>query len=198
MRRWIKKCSRLLSAEAVGKYLGNYLAKTYSEVSSEKRCRLVRFSSRIGKAISTRFTVHGIGSLIYRTRLKIAAGMLGFTDYGDFADYFGSRWNFMLKGAIGWIPIPFEFERDALKNGSAAKVWAEYADDPHKYLEGFELEKLSHVATELTRRLREEIGKHEALQPRYPVITRGDNYYDASATPDDFQEKLDLNPNEPF
>ena len=32
------------------------------------------------------FSVWSLGNLIYRTRLKMAAEMLHFQDYGDFAD----------------------------------------------------------------------------------------------------------------
>jgi hypothetical protein len=46
-----------------------------------------------------RFSPHTLGNLIHRTRLKLAASMLHFQEYGDFADYFGSRWHYYL-GAI--------------------------------------------------------------------------------------------------
>ena len=35
-------------------------------------------------------------NLIQRTRLKLAASMLHFQEWADFADYFGSRWHYYL------------------------------------------------------------------------------------------------------
>ena len=99
------------SGEAVGYYLGDYLVKTYNKIPRGQRCRLVRFSKNINHAIDPKFAILGIGNLIYRTRLKIAAGMLNFQEFGDFAEYFGSKWNFLLKNDIAWIPIPFRFSK---------------------------------------------------------------------------------------
>ena len=64
--------------------------------NAARRCRLVWFSKRINKSISCKFSIHGLGQLIYRTRLKMAAYMLNFNEYGDFADYFGPRWHYYL------------------------------------------------------------------------------------------------------
>ena len=67
------------------------------------------------KAISGKFSVNGMGQLIFRTRLKIAARILDFTEYGDFADYFEPRWNYWLKDIIAEIPIPFQFSWENLE-----------------------------------------------------------------------------------
>jgi hypothetical protein len=37
----------------------------------------------------------------------MAAGMLHFREYADFADYFGSRWHFYLGDIIAGIPMSF-------------------------------------------------------------------------------------------
>ena len=50
--------------------------------------------------------------------------MLDFQEYGDFAEYFGSRWNFLLKNAIAYIPIPFRFAKGAFESGFAHAVLA--------------------------------------------------------------------------
>ena len=51
-----------------------------------------------------RFSPHTLGNLIHRTRLRLAAAMLHFQEYGDFADYFGSRWHY-LGAIIAAIPV---------------------------------------------------------------------------------------------
>ena len=103
------------SGEAVGRYLGDYLVKTYKAIPAGKRCRLIRFSGNINSRISSKFSVHGLGQLIYRTRLKIAARIMGFREYGDFADFYGPQWNYRLKSDIAWIPLPFRFLKGALR-----------------------------------------------------------------------------------
>lgn len=39
----------------------------------------------------------------------MAAEMLHFREYADFADYFGSRWHYYLGDIIAGIPMPFVF-----------------------------------------------------------------------------------------
>jgi hypothetical protein len=51
------------------------------------------------------------GNLIHRTRLKLAASMLHFEEYGDFADYLGPRWYFYLGDIIASIPVPWKFAK---------------------------------------------------------------------------------------
>ena len=52
----------------------------------------------------------------------MAAGMLHFREYADFADYFGSRWHYYLGDIIAGIPMPFVFAPDYFQTGIAAKV----------------------------------------------------------------------------
>ena len=108
------------TAQAVGFYLGDYLVKTYNLIPPGQKCRLVRFSQRINRAICTKFSIRSLGNLIYRTRLKIVAGMLNFQDYGDFAEYFWPRWHFYIKNDIAWVPMPFKFMKGAFESGKAA------------------------------------------------------------------------------
>ena len=51
--------------------------------------------------------------------------MLHFREYGDFADYFGSRWHYYLGEIIAAIPMPFVFEGE-FENG-VATVMREFA-----------------------------------------------------------------------
>jgi hypothetical protein len=123
------------SGEAVGYYLSDYLVKTYGLIPPGQRCQLVWFSRQISQAISFTFTILGIGNLIYRTRLKMAARMVNFQDYGDFAEYFGPRWNYLLKNALAWIPIPFRFPKGAFESGFALTVLTAYAENPKSFLD---------------------------------------------------------------
>jgi hypothetical protein len=56
-----------------------------------------------------RFSPYTLGNLIHRTRLKLAASMLHFQEYGDFADYLGPRWHFYMGDIIASIPVPWKF-----------------------------------------------------------------------------------------
>ncbi|MGB7747596.1 MAG: hypothetical protein WBN75_09945 [Verrucomicrobiia bacterium] len=75
--------------EAFARYLGKYLTKTFNLIEPGRKHRLVRYSRGIGRHLSIRFSIRGLGNLLYRTRLKMAAAMLNFKDYGYFADFFG-------------------------------------------------------------------------------------------------------------
>jgi hypothetical protein len=143
------------SGQAVGLYLGDYLVKTYNVIPAGQRSRLVRFSKQINQVITTPFAIHSLGTLIYRTRLRIAAGMLNFQEYEDFAEYFGPRWNYYLRNAIAWIPIPFRFQKGAFESGQATKMLMEYAQHPKCYLDERGKHKIDDVGRELWRRLEE-------------------------------------------
>jgi hypothetical protein len=155
------------TGEAVGHYLGDYLVKTYNVMTPGQRCRLIRFSRNINNAISNKFTVLGIGNLIYRTRLKIAAGMLRLADYGDFADYFGPQWNYYLKNTFAWIPLPVRFAKGDYESGVAAQVLARYAENPKLYLDDAGKAKIDQVASELWRHLRESLEENQEARLKY-------------------------------
>jgi hypothetical protein len=116
--------------EAFARYLGKYLAKTFSLIPPGRKHRLIRFSRGVGSHFSMRFSIYGLGNLLYRTRLKIAAAMLDFRDYGLFADCFGPRWNYYLRDIIAGIPIPLVFGKGCFESGVAARSLAEYTKDP--------------------------------------------------------------------
>ena len=87
--------------------MAGYLSKSFGLVPSGRKNRLVRFSRSLSQRFTMRFSPHTLGNLIHRTRLKLAASMLHFQEYGDFADYFGSRWHYYLGAIIAAIPVPF-------------------------------------------------------------------------------------------
>ena len=55
-----------------------------------------QLSRGVSRQFSMTFSIWSLDNLFYRTRLKMAAGMLHFHDYGDFASYFGRA------GIITW------------------------------------------------------------------------------------------------
>jgi hypothetical protein len=182
------------SGQAVGLYLGDYLVKTYNATQDGKRCRLVRFSKGINRAISPKFSIHNLGNLIHRTRLKIAAGLLNFREYGDFAEYFGPRWNYYLKDAIAWIPMPFRFLKGAFETGIAGKLLALYAANPEAFLDDREREKLGDVSRALWRRFNETLGESSGSNCERSDNDCGDCRDSAADLPED--ELTDSN--EPF
>jgi hypothetical protein len=82
-----------------------------------------------------RFSPHTLGNLLHRTRLKLAASMLHFQEYGDLADYFGSRWHYYLGAIIASIPVPLVFGKGQFESGVAAMMLREFAQDPFPYLD---------------------------------------------------------------
>jgi len=122
------------SGEAVARYLAGYLSKTWKGLKSSRKSRLVRYSRAISKQFTMVFSVWNLANLIYRTRLKIAASMLNFREYGDFADYLGPRWHYYLGDIIAGIPIPFRFEKGDFERGLAVKILNDFAENPYTYL----------------------------------------------------------------
>ena len=61
--------------------------------------------------------------------------MLHFQEYGDFADYFGSRWHYYLGAIIASIPVPLLFGKGQFESGVAAMMLREFAQDPFPYLD---------------------------------------------------------------
>jgi hypothetical protein len=186
------------SAQAVGRYLGGYLVKTYEGAPAGQRRRLVRFSRRINESISNRFSIYSLGNLIYRTRLSIVAAQLGFQDYGDFAEYFGPRWHYLLKNAIAWVPIPFRFQRYDFATGVAVHTLRAYAAAPEEFLEGRDKAKIGHVTSELWRRLEEKLGENSDALVELRSRRVSDNFGDRPLTPEDLQADLLADPSIPF
>jgi hypothetical protein len=137
--------------------------------------------------------INSLGTLIHRTRLKMAAAMLNFREYGDFADYFGPRWNYYIKDALAWIPIPFRFGKGEFEAGLAGKMLAVYAENPERFLDDREKSKLADVSRSLWRRFNETLGESPA-----PDAGRSDNdCEDDSDLTDDLPDGGDES-NEPF
>jgi hypothetical protein len=178
------------SAEAVANYLGDYLTKTYILIPPGQRRRLVRFSKCINQAILNKFSIHSLGQLIYRTRLKMAASMLYFNDYGDFADYFGARWNYYLRDIIASIPIPMRFAKGQFESGVAAKLLNDFAENPLPYLDEASRKKLTAVQSALLQKFT-DLAFDETTDGRWP---EADNLDVGPVTDadlhDDFFEKL--------
>jgi hypothetical protein len=122
------------TGETLARYVAGYLSKSFGLVPSGRKHRLVRYSRNWSHKITMRFSPHTLGNLIHRTRLKLAASMLHFEEYGDFADYFGPRWHFYLGDIIASIPVPWKFAKGDFESGLAAKVLRGFAEDPFAVL----------------------------------------------------------------
>jgi hypothetical protein len=129
--------------EAFARYLGKYLTKTFHLIPPGRRHRLIRYSRGIGRHFAMRFSINSLGNLLYRTRLRMAAAMLDFRDYGLFADCFGPRWNYYLRDIIASIPIPLRFGKGEFESGMAAKRLALYVADPLAFLEAESKQKVA-------------------------------------------------------
>ena len=202
------------TGEALARYLAGYLSKAYRlippqkkrKVESEeektpqsKRHRLIRFSRGISRLFSMRFSVRSLGNLIYRTRVKMAADVLHFNDYGDFADYLGPRWNYYLGDLIASIPIPMVFGKDDFDRGIAAKILNDYAENPFPYLDEETKKKLLSVNADLLRKFT-ELAFDEAAEARWQRLERreADNIDVGPLTADDLQGELLANSDNPF
>jgi hypothetical protein len=181
---------------ALARYLAGYLSKSFNLVPPGRKHRLIRYSRGISRNFSMRFSVNGLGNLIYRTRLKLAASMLHFQDYGDFADYFGPRWNYYLRDIIAAIPVPMIFAKGHFESGVAAKVLNDFADEPFPYLDEATKKKMTAVHSALLRKFTElafdetaAMRWQEAQQPESdnidvgPVTEAEKNLFETSGNP---------------
>ena len=187
------------TGEALARYLASYLSKSFKLVPAGKRCRLVRFSRSLSRNFSMQFSLWSLGNLIYRTRLKMTATMLHFQDYGDFADYFGPRWNYYLGDLIAAIPVPMVFGKGDFMSGVAAKLLNDYAENPCPYLDDETKKKLTAVNALLLRKFT-GLACDEMAQMRWQESqpAEADNIDFGPLTEADLQEEL-LNPSDdPF
>ena len=184
--------------KAVGRYLGGYLIKTYKNIPAGQRRRLIRFSGGITRAISNKFSIYSLGNSIYRTRLAIIARVVGFQDYGDFAEYFGARWHYRLKNVIAWVPMPFRFQKGDFASGLAGRVLKAYAVNPKEYLEDHEKTKIDDVGREVWRQLEESFDENSEALVKLRSRLPGDNTGDGPASADGLQSDLFADPNIPF
>jgi hypothetical protein len=145
-----------------------------------------------------RFSPNTLSNLIHRTRLKLAASMLDFREYGDFADYFGSRWHYYLGAIIATIPVPFVFDKGQFKSGLATKVLRDYAADPFRYLDEAGRKKMRMAHSDLLRRFT-DLAFDESAEMRWQESRRpeADNV-DAGAPETDLQNELLESSGNPF
>ncbi len=151
---------------ALARYVAEYLGKSFRLVPPGRNRRLVRYSRGISRSFSMRFSINGLGNLIYRTRLKIAASMLQFQDYGDFADYFGPRWNYYLREVIATIPVPMVFGKGHFESGIAVKLLNDFAENPSPYLDEKGIKKMLGVQSDLQRKF-VELALDDAAEVRW-------------------------------
>ncbi len=143
------------TGEALARYLADYLSKSFQVIPPGKKHRLVRLSRGVSRQFSMTFSIWSLGNLIYRTRLKMAAGMLHFQDYGDFANYFGPRWNYYLGDLMAPIPVPMVFAKGDFERGLAVKILNDFAENPLPYLVEEAKQKLAAVNAMLLRKFAE-------------------------------------------
>jgi len=140
------------TGEALARYVAGYLSKSFGLVPAGRKHRLVRYSRTLGQKITMRFSPYTLGNLIYRTRLNLAASMLHFEEYGDFADYFGPRWHYYLGEIIASIPVPWKFAKGDFESGLAAKVLRGFAEDPFPVLSKEEKARMTAAHSALLRK----------------------------------------------
>jgi hypothetical protein len=179
------------TGEALARYVAGYLTKSFGRVPSGRRNRLVRYSQSVGRNCSMRFSPHTLGNLIHRTRLKLAASMLYFQEYGDFADYFGSRWHYYIGDIIAAIPVPFEFGKGQFESGLATKVLRDYAADPFPYLDEVGKKKMTAIHADLLRKFT-ELAFDESAEMRWEESqpTEADNIDVGPATGTELEKDL--------
>ncbi len=179
---------------ALAHYLADYLSKSFRLIPAGKRNRLVRMSRGVSSRITMKFSPVTLGNLIYRTRLKIAASMLRLQDYGDFADYFGPRWNYYIGDIIAAIPVPTEFKQGWFEMGIAADVLNIYAENPAQYADDDRKKTLAAVERSPLRKFT-ELAFGEWADPR---STEADNIDVGSLSEADLQNDLLETSEDPF
>jgi hypothetical protein len=187
------------TGEALARYVAGYLSKSFGLIPSGRKHRLVRYSRCLGQKITMQFSPHTLGNLIHRTRLKLAASMLQFQQYGDFADYFGSRWHYYLGEIIASIPVPLVFAKGQFESGVAAKVLRDFAQDPFPYLDSEARAKMTAAHSALLRKFT-ELAFDEAAEMRWQENqpAEPDNIDVGPRTEVDLQNKLWEEPENPF
>jgi len=187
------------SGEAVGRYLASYLTKTWKGLKTTRKSRLVRFSRGLSKQFNMKFSVRNLPNLIYRTRLKLAAYMLNFNEYGDFADYFGPRWNYYPGDIIAGIPVPFEFGQNDFERGFATRILAEFAENPFAYLDEQQKKQMMAVNSALLQKFT-DLAFDEAADMRWreSKSAEADNIDVGPLTADDLQQDLLATSDDPF
>jgi len=187
------------TGEALARYVAGYLSKSFGLVPSGRRNKLVRYSRSLSRSASMRFSANNLGNLIYRTRLKIAAEMLHFQEYGDFADYFGPRWHYYIGDIIASIPVPWKFAKGDFESGLAAKVLRTFAEDPMPFLSHEDKAKMTSADAGLSRKFT-DLAFDEAAAVRWDESrpTEADNIDVGPATEMALQNDLIESSGNPF
>jgi hypothetical protein len=187
------------TGEALARYVASYLSKSFGLVPSGRKYRLVRYSRSLGRHCSMRFSPNTLGNLIHRTRLKIAAAVLHFREYGDFADYLGPRWHYYIGGIIASIPMPWKFAKGDFKSGLAAKVLRDFAQDPLPSLSQEEKAQLTAAQAGLLRKFT-ELAFDESAEVRWEESrpTEADNIDLGPLTETELQNDLLESTGHPF
>ena len=187
------------NGEAVARYLAGYLTKTWKGLKAGSKSRLVRFSRRLSGQFTLVYSIWNLGNLIYRTRLKMAASMLNFSGYGDFADYFGPRWHYYIGDIIAGIPIPFKFEKGDFEKGLAVKVLNDYAENPYPHLDEKRKKQMVAVDAALLQKFT-DLAFNESAEMRWQESQRAeaDNIDVGPMTADDLQGELLETSENPF
>ena len=184
---------------AVARYVAGYLSKSFGLVPAGRKNRLVRFSRSLSQRFTMRFSPHTLGNLLHRTRLKLAASMLHFQEYGDFADYFGSRWHYYLGEIIASIPVPLVFGKGQFESGVAAMMLREYVLDPLPYLDDAGKKSMIAAHSGLLRKFT-ELAFDESAEARWQESRpeEADNIDVGPVTETDFQGDLMEASGDPF
>jgi len=180
------------TGEALARYVAGYLCKSFGLVPSGRKNRLVRYSRSLSQRFTMRFTPYTLGNLIHRARLKLAASMLHFQEYGDFADYFGSRWHYYLGEIIAAIPMPLVIDEGEFENGVATVMLREFAKDPFPFLDEAGKKKMVAARSGLLRKFT-ELAFDESAEMRWEESNRpteADNIDAGPATETDLQSDL--------
>ena len=187
------------TGEALARYLAAYLSKSFKVIPSGKRHRLIRLSRGLSKQINMKFSPWTLGNLIYRTRLKMAAEMLHFEDYADFANFFGPRWNYYLGDLIAAIPVPMVFAKGDFERGIAAKILNDFTENPIPYLDEETKTKLRAVNSMLLRKFT-ELAFDEMAEARWQesMPAEADNIDVGPVTAEDLQTTLLESSGNPF
>ncbi len=187
------------TGEALARYLADYLSKSFRLVPAGKKSRLVRLSRSVSKAVNMKFSPVTLGNLIYRTRLKITADILHLDDYGGFADFLGSRWNYYLGDLIAAIPVPMKFAKGDFECGVAVNILNDYTENPLPYLDEDGKKKMVAVSAALLEKFRElAFDEMAEMRWRESQPAEADEIDLGPVTEADLQHDLLADSNEPF
>ena len=129
----------------------------------------------------------------------MAAGMLHFEDYGDFANYFGPRWNYYIGDLIAAIPVPMKFAKGDFERGIAVKILNDFAETPFPYLDEETKKKLVAVNSMLLRKFT-ELAFDDMAQVRWQESqpAEADNIDVGPLTEEDLQATMLESSDDPF